>query len=153
MVLAGLVAVLIYQVYKVKFAPVETTEDKINIVPPSGTVTDPPDDELPPEPPSDPNRPDTRRLVQKNPFSAIGLGGSLSEDTDQKPDLTLLKIMAYSGGKFVAQIRTQTARPKLYGIGAEFESYRIVSIDPNAQKVVIYSEEHRAEFTFTPEDK
>ncbi len=152
MVLAGLVLVLIYQVYKVKFAPPEAEEEGVIFVPPSGTMSNF-DIELPPPPPPDPDRPDTKRLVRSNPFSAIGLGqGGTGSDGEKRPDLELIKIIPYTGGTYVAQIRTQTARPKLYGIGEQFESYRIISIDPTAQEVVIYSEEHRKNFTYTPED-
>ena len=151
MVLAGLVLVLIYQVYKVKFAPPEAEEDGPRFVLPSGSVRDT-ITELPPPPPSDPDRPDTKRLVRSNPFSAIGLGGdNLDEDGQAQPELELLKIMPWTGGTFVAEIRTQTARPKRYGVGDQFESYRIISIDPSAKEVVVYSEEHRKNFTFTVE--
>ena len=151
MVLAGLVIVLMYQVYKVKFAPVEVTEDGVQFVPPRGTVSES-SVEVPPPPPGDPDRPDTKRLVRSNPFSAIGLGGEGGADGDSnKPDLELLRIMPWTGGTFVAEIRTQTDRPKRYGVGDQFESYQIISIDPSAGEVVIYSEEHRRNFTLTAE--
>ena len=51
MVLAGLVLVLIYQVYKVKFAPTEAEENGPLFVPPSGTVSST-IVELPPPPPA-----------------------------------------------------------------------------------------------------
>ncbi len=153
MVLAGLVLVLIYQVYKVKFAATEVAEDTVQFVPPRGTVPAS-DVELPPPPPADPDRPDTKRLVRSNPFSANGLGGGPGQGEDSaKPDLELLRIMPWTGGTYVAEIRTQTARPKRYGVGDQFESYQIISIDPNANEVVIYSEEHRRNFTFTPKSK
>lgn len=153
MVLASLVLVLMYQVYKVKFAPVEVSEDGVQFVPPRGTVTDSKVEE-PPPPPPDPDRPDTKRLARSNPFSANGLGtGAGAGDEDAMPDLELLRIMPWTGGTYVAEIRTQTDRPKRYGVGDQFESYQIISIDPNANEVVIYSEEHRRNFTFTPNKK
>lgn len=152
MVLAGLVLVLMYQVYKVKFAPSEVAEEGVQFVPPRGTVTDSKVEE-PPPPPPDPDRPDTKRLVRSNPFSANGLGGGAGPgDESAMPDLEVLRVMPWTGGTYVAEIRTQTTRPKRYGVGDQFESYQIISIDPNANEVVIYSEEHRRNFTFTPEN-
>jgi len=152
LVLAGLVLVLIYQVYKVKFAPPEETEDQVSFVPPRGTVSGVAVDDLPPPPPPEPDRPDTKRMVRSNPFSAIGLGtGEVGPDGQTKPDLKLLRIMPWTGNTNVAEIRSQTLKAKRYGVGDSFESFRIISIDPNAQEVVVYSEEHRSEFTLTPE--
>jgi len=63
------------------------------------------------------------------------------------PVVELIKIMPWTGGTYVAEIRTQNARPKRYGVGDQFESYQIISIDPSAGKVVLYSEEHRRNLT------
>lgn len=150
--MAGLVLVLIYQVYKVKFAPPEEAEDQVSIVPPRGSIASGDVVDPPPPPPSDPDRPDTKRIVRSNPFSAIGLGeGEVGADGRTKPDLTLLRIMPWTGGTNVAEIRTQTEKAKRYGVGDSFESFRIISINANAKEVVVYSEEHRSEFTLTPE--
>jgi len=97
-----------------------------------------------------PTRPDGNKLVASNPFSAEGLGaGEVDEFGERRPELELLEIRPWTGDTHVAEIRTQTARAKRYGVGDAFESYRIISIDPNAGEVVIYSEEHRRNFTFT----
>jgi hypothetical protein len=151
LVLAALVIVLIYQVYQVQFAAPEEDPEKIVPVPPRGGVPARMQD-LPPELPLMPARPDENKLVASNPFSAEGLGaGEVDEFGDRQPDLELIEIRPWTGGTYVAEIRTQTARPKRYGVGDQFESYQIISIDPSAGEVVIYSEEHRRNFTYTLE--
>jgi len=59
----------------------------------------------------------------------------------------LIRIMPWTGGTYVAEIRTQAeeAKAKRYGVGDSFGSYRIISIDPSGVEVAVYSEEHRRE--------
>jgi hypothetical protein len=151
LVLAGLVIVLIYQVYKVRFAPTEAEREEVIFQPPRGSVPPGEREDFPDPPPALPDRPDTKRLVSSNPFSAEGLGeGGPGADGGPQVDAELLAIRPFSGGTWVAEIRTQTERPKRFGVGEGFESFKVISIDPAEQKVVIYSEEHRREFTLTP---
>lgn len=150
--LAGLVVVLMYQVYKVKFAPTEAEEDETILRPPSSQVSAE-QAQGPPPPPADPDRPDTKRLVRSNPFSAVGLGEGQTGDGELgKPDAVLVRILPWTGGTYVAEIRTQTQKAKRFGVGEGFESFRVISINQAAQEVVIYSEEHRGNFTLTPEE-
>lgn len=150
LVLAGLVIVLIYQVYKVRFAPTEAEQEEVIFQPPRGSVPPGAATEMPDPPPPLPDRPDTKRLVSANPFSAEGLGEGRDAEGGPELDAELLAIRPFSGGTWVAEIRTQTERPKRFGVGEGFESFKVISIDPTEQKVVIYSEEHRREFTLTP---
>jgi hypothetical protein len=62
-------------------------------------------------------------------------------------DLELIGIRPWTGGTYVAEIKSQTMRPKRFAVGDEFGPYRIISIDPNAGEVVVYSEEHRRNYT------
>jgi hypothetical protein len=62
-------------------------------------------------------------------------------------DLELIAIRPWTGGTYVAEIRTETMQPKRFGVGEPFKSYRIISIDPQAGEVVVYSKEHDRNYT------
>lgn len=147
--LAALVAVLCQQVYTVAYKPKEDEAAASIFKPPKGNWQPAAELDVPPSPPLLPDRPDAKRMLRRNPFSADGLDSSGEAGGVARPDLVVVRIVPWTGGTHVAEIRTQTARPKRYGVGDAFEAYKIISIDPDAKEVVIYSEEHRSNFTYT----
>ena len=109
---------------------------------------EPPEGAMPPSWPDPPDRPDTTKLQENNPFTTRSLRRD-SDDMnvqDTRPNLTVLKIQQTPKGPRV-EIRTQTVRPKWYEEGEPFESFEIIRIDVENLTVDIYSEEHRNTFT------
>ena len=83
-------------------------------------------------------------LVKDNPFTAANTPTDRGRDTDQ-PKISLLAIREW-GDTYRAQIQTRTR--KWYEAGESFETYQLVSIDPDAGTVEIFSEQHGRSFTY-----
>lgn len=136
MVLGILVIVLGYQVYQV--------------VSFSADVQGPPPKSLTNEPPKNPDwyakafveppsRNDYSSLYVRNPFWVYSSTGESKEDAKQGGGnaLKLLDIQPAPGGKNSALIKTQDA--KWYAEGEEFESYKLLKVDPARKTAVVWS--------------
>lgn len=155
MVLAVMVVLLCWQVYKVVHPTVESPDPPIPRI-----RTELPDDpeelkdmalpEPPPPPPERTADTDYGSLYRNNPFHAIKGQQDTKSATEDKPNISLKKIMTWADGSVKAQLKTKSAT-KWYAEGEEFESFRLMSIDMTAKTCEIYSEEHRKRFTLTME--
>ncbi|NLV43011.1 MAG: hypothetical protein GXY07_00765 [Candidatus Hydrogenedentes bacterium] len=104
---------------------------------------------LPPLPPTDGLPGTYTSFYERNPFWYYSDGDD--DDDDDKAigsedlNIMLLKIQDV-GGKPRAQLRT-TSTTKWYSEGEKFEEFELVSIDPETESVVIYSERYSRQFT------
>ncbi|HOF41530.1 MAG TPA: hypothetical protein PLD73_15780 [Candidatus Hydrogenedentes bacterium] len=102
----------------------------------------------PPVPPANPLPPSPvayNALVKENPFTAATVERSTPDGPGGRPNLRLLAIREW-GDTYRAQIQTRTR--KWYAAGESFETYQLVSIDPDAGTVVIFSEQDGQNYTF-----
>ena len=141
MVLAIMVSFLCFRVYQV-VQPPQTQETEKNFQPPGNEL--PLDVETPGVPPRTPGLPDSENwtnLWRSNPFY-YPPGGSRSKPTDgeQDIDLELLNIQLMADGSYRARIRSAN-RKGWYSEGEGFEAYELVSIDPDAECIVVFAEE------------
>ena len=86
-------------------------------------------------------------LVKDNPFSASSTSGTGPTTGQERPNLTLLDIKEWKSGTYRAYILTRTR--KWYAEGEQFETYQLMSIDPEAGTVEIFSEQHGRSFTYS----
>jgi len=140
MVLAIMVCFLGFRVYQV-VSPVDEESGRMP-QPPSSTPTD--DVELPgvpgPPPPPPPAE-DYSLLWRINPFGGWRASGRGGTETQASEDLeiSLLRIREVAPGQIRAQIQTP-GRRGWYEEGDAFEAYELLSIDPDADTVVVFSE-------------
>lgn len=138
-VLLLMVLILALRVYVLVNAEDET-EAKTYSIPasPSGVDTNSP----PPPPPLEIPEPITR-LSSRSPFLYVPPAGGgnqgISAEERQDAKVRVLRIAPGSGGSYVAQITTGGAR-KFVQEGGSFESYQLISIDPDTECCIIYSE-------------
>ncbi len=83
-------------------------------------------------------------LVKDNPFTAATDRKDV-DTTGGPPNIRLLAIREW-GNTYRAQIQTRTR--KWYEAGESFETYQLVSIDPDAGTVEIFSEQHGRTYTY-----
>lgn len=103
---------------------------------------------LPPVPPTDGLPGTYTSFYERNPFWYYSGRADDNDNDDIDPEdlnITLLKIQDVSG-KPRAQLRT-TSTTKWYSEGEQFEEFELVSIDPETESVVIYSERYSRQFT------
>lgn len=135
LVLGLLVVVLSYRVYKVVS---EQPEPPKLPEPPMGGTFKAPDLPGPPPPPATENY---SSLHSRNPFwyySNPPTGSDSQAESAEEEEIYLLGIQALPRGRgYTAQIRTKAA--KWYREGEEFESYKVLKIDPKSQEVEVYS--------------
>lgn len=135
LVLGLLVVVLSYRVYKVVSEQPEPPKlpDR-----PAGSDFQAP--ELPKAPPQ-PVPENYSSLHSRNPFwyySNPPTGGDSQAGATEEEEIHLLGIQALPRGRgYTAQIRTKAA--KWYREGEEFESFKVLKIDPKSQEVEVYS--------------
>ncbi|GMV99099.1 MAG: hypothetical protein AMXMBFR84_02380 [Candidatus Hydrogenedentota bacterium] len=152
-VLACLVAILSWQVYKVVMSA-NGADAGVSV----GPVT-PPKPELTdlqaigaesPGPPPEPIRvQEFTALVRRNPFTVYGNEAgesSGSTQVEEKLDLTLERIVPWRDNTVRAQIRTKTSRAEPYYEGQSVEDFRVDKIDAEKQEVTIFSFKHQKQF-------
>lgn len=103
----------------------------------------------PPMPPANPLPPAPvpyNALVKDNPFAATSTGSSGPTGAEERPPLALLAIREWGDGTYRAQIYTRTR--KWYEEGEQFETYQLISINPEEKTVEIFSEQHGRSFTY-----
>jgi hypothetical protein len=103
----------------------------------------------PPAPPANPLPPSPvayNALVKDNPFTAATDERRPQDGPGAPPNLRLLAIREW-GDTYRAQIQTRTR--KWYAAGESFETYQLVSIDPEDGSVVIFSEQDGQNYTYT----
>lgn len=102
---------------------------------------------LPPLAPTDGLPGTYTSMYDRNPFWYYsGQKDDRDKGIDEKDlNIQLLKIQD-AGGKPRAQLRT-TSATKWYSEGEQFEEYELVSIDPDTESVVVYSERYSRQFT------
>ncbi len=138
MVLAIMVAVFAWQVYKVQNPP-DVVEEA---APPIPRVVQPEDlaelgIPVPPPPPPPPPLTDYRTLGRQNMFWYFAGQSAQPTAVEEAPPLTLVNIMAWPDGSHRAQIQTAASRQWI-GEGEDFEDYTLVSIDAAAGTVEVY---------------
>lgn len=141
MVLAVMVVVLCYRVYQVVNPPLDDENQPV-FTPPSN---DPKGIVPPPPPPPVPFAPPTEN------WSLIWRRSSWqwqprTDRRDQNAEaelsinLELLDIMELPNGRVRAQIKSVAGSGKWYDEGDPFESYTLISIDPDTNSCVIFAE-------------
>lgn len=141
MVLAIMVIFLCFRVYQVVQPP----------LPPPGGVFQPPRNQLPPDvetpgsPPRLPGNPTPGNwadLWRNNPFIYVSPGDSNrpNGNSDQALDLEVLNFQEVSDGIWRVRIRSASDR-RWYSEGDAFEAYELLSIDPDTECIVVFSEE------------
>jgi hypothetical protein len=141
MVLVVVVGLLCWQMYQVANPK---PPDEMVVVPPP--LPKPPDDWEggPPWPPPGPPRKgpeDWRGLYARNPmwvFAHSPENDNISDRGEQDPGIRLLKIMEMPDGSVRAWLETNTR--EWYLPGDKFESFELLSIDPEAQTCEVFSE-------------
>jgi len=95
----------------------------------------------PPERPLAERAEDYRPLVRANPFTIYGVVQDTKGTGDGTPsiDARLIQILKWHDG-WRAEIVTQ-GRPKRYQVGEKFQTYQLLSIDPDNNSVVIDAEQ------------
>ncbi len=104
----------------------------------------------PPTPPANPLPPPPvayTALVKDNPFTATTTTDDGTRTEERPPELQLLDIKPMGDNAYRAYIQTRAR--KWYREGEQFESYQLVSIDPEAGTVEIFSERHGRSFMFS----
>lgn len=142
MVLAVMVAVLVSRVYQVVQPPVSPAAGK-NFQPPGSDesrLRERPG--VPPRTPSPPSSGNWTNLWLTNPFTYVSPGDSSRRVIveGREIDLELLSIQQIPDGSYRVQIRSPSRRA-WYSEGDPFESYELVSIDPDTECIVIFAEE------------
>ncbi len=143
MVFAILVILLAYQVYEVVQEPEQFGGSSTALAAQS-----------PPEPKPIPPLPVTQvkdysSLHERNPFwywSSQPQGGS-SSDEEAALQIRLLDIQKNPEGGYSARIETQS--PKWYREGEQFESYKLLKVDPEKRQAEVYSEKLGRNITLT----
>ena len=144
MVLLVLVGVLCFRVYVVYTGPVALPEPPTKIAKAAEDLT------LPSARPALPRPVEFQGLVQRNPFTIFGMS---SEKTDtsagpERIDLTLERIVPWNDGSYRAEILSAIdGRKRRYEQGESFLDYRVVSIEPDTNTVVVYSSALDKNFT------
>lgn len=140
MVLSIMVAVLAFQIFSVL-----RTEDDNFIDPPPNPVKVAKREDLDPSPPGDPPpmpAPEApvneNEFVEKDPFDWRERSAASTTAGAETTTLRLLRIRG-TGDDLVVQIETETSR-KWYRVGEAFESYEIISVDPDAGFAEIFDE-------------
>ena len=109
------------------------------------------DEGRPPAPPPNPLPPAPvpyQSLVSDNPFTATTTTSDGRPGDERRPEMRLLAIREWGAtGQYRANILTRTRG--WYEEGEQFETYELVSIDPEAGTVDIYSEQHGQIFTYS----
>lgn len=151
MILVALILVLCYRVWGV-MNPAELTfeEPGAAIAKPRPIPKDPP-----PPVPVLPRSPDFKGLVRTNPFTIHSAlpGTREGEAREDRPNLTVIRIVPWAGGDYRAEIVTQGARPKRYKEGEQFETYRLIDIDEVNNQVTIFSNAHNKNFVITANEQ
>lgn len=142
MVLAVMVIFLCFRVYQVVQPPPPPTGNKI-FQPPRGQL--PPEVETPGTPPripDDPNPGNWTDLWLNNPFIYVSPGDSRrrSGNSDQVLYLEVLSFQEVSDGNWRVRIRSASRRG-WYSEGDAFETYELLSIDPDNECIVVFAEE------------
>ncbi len=142
MVLGVMVIVLCFRVYQVLYPPPDIAGDIF--LPPGNSL--PLDVKTPGTPPRIPPNiePENYTLLwMRNPFTWVEPGKRrLSTDGSiQDIDLELVNLQQVSDGSWKVQIRSAANTKKWYSEGARFESYQLLSIDPDAECVTVFAEE------------
>jgi len=135
-VLAVMIGILCWHVYRVVNAPIEASAG--TFMPAGKTLQD---SEKPPMPlPPPPAVPTSWKAVYTpNPFwfySGGTTASGISRD-DQDPGIKLLRIQEMAGGKLRAQL--QTTATNWYSEGDQFETFQLLKIDPTGS-CQVYSE-------------
>jgi hypothetical protein len=143
--LVVMLLILCWRVFQVVSPPDEEAMDRPTPPPPPAQTEPPPDWEGgPPERPIMPGVPpqqDYSSLHQKNPFWFHGtqMGGTGRGGADgDEVDVTLESIQVPPSGEPLAKLVAGDA--KWYKEGEAFQSYQVLSIDPDAGTCEIYSE-------------
>jgi hypothetical protein len=100
----------------------------------------------PPMPPANPLPPAPvayKALVNDNPFTATDIG----KDDEDFGEVALLDIKPWGPDSYRALIQTRTQ--KWYEEGESFEAYTLISIDPEAGTVEVFSESTGTTRTYT----
>ena len=137
MVLAVMVAILCWHVYKVVYPPKEEPQVEHRL--PSGAVPDRPlSDVLPP-----PARQSTSwdLVYTPNPFWYLSAQKETGKTSEGPTDagISLLRIRKVGGDKYKAQLRTANTT-RWYEQGEAFESFELLRIDPEAGTCEVRSE-------------
>jgi len=141
MVLGVMVIVLCFRVYQVLYPPPDIAGDIF--LPPGNSL--PLDVKTPGTPPRIPPNiePENYTLLwMRNPFIWVEPGKRrlLTDGSIQEVDLELLRLQAVGDG-WTVQIRSAANTKKWYREGDRFESYQLLSIDPDAECVTVFAEE------------
>ena len=102
----------------------------------------------PPRPPEPPSPEPVIRLVRRSPFAYVPPQSRVNTTTtenDKDAEVKVLRVREVTGGQWSAQI-TAGGAPKMIMEGASFESYVLLSIDPDTGCCIIYSENSNSEF-------
>jgi hypothetical protein len=135
-----MVVVLAYQIFTV----IRTEEEDLASFPPNPR-SKPEIDQLDPAPPgTPPDIPPNRsridpRTFDNDPFVWRDERGAVGGDEDIASSLRLLRFQQI-GNKYRVQIDTGTSRARWYEVGEAFESYELVSVNPDEKSVEVFDE-------------
>ncbi len=135
LVFVSLVAVLIWNVYKVATAAEEPDETKaVRII----KTTDDLEPVRAPLPPPPPPINDWKSIYTPNPFWYTPGAGTVAQDQKKQVDIKLLSIQP---GRDGYRVRLQSGNNRAWhSVGGAFESYEVISIDPDAGTCQVRSE-------------
>jgi len=143
MVLAVMVAFLIFRVYQVVRPQAEEGKDTRYRLPEPEVPSDVPVPGMPPPPPPKPKTEDWSRIWRFNPMVyRRSAAGSRTGDTSDEINLTLLRIREIRPGTWSAEIQSP-GRRGWYIEGQPFETFELLDIDPDTGEVTVFSEEHQ----------
>ena len=158
LVLAVVVCILSYRVF-IMFNPRENMDETKAIPrPPQRTIDESEIDDIPgnpPQPPKDELPENWNNLPRREPFVFVlptGSGGQ-DESNDQTDELKLLDIQDLGNNRYRARIQTGSGRARYYPEGQKFQSYELISIDPDTGCCVVFSESASREIEICLEDK
>lgn len=142
MVLAIMVIFLCFRVYQIIQPP--PPDESRTFQPPRSALAD--DEDTPGTPPRTPESPppeDWRGLWTRPPFLYVRPGETRGgPDTGGDDiDLQLLNIQEVADGSYKVQIRS-ASRSGWYSEGDAFEAYELLSIDPDTECCIVFSEEY-----------
>lgn len=100
---------------------------------------------LPPERPGGMLPPPTSSFVRRNPWWLYGVAPQEGGKQEATLNIALEAIKEWNDGSYRAQIRTKAR--KWYAEGEKFESFQLMTIDPENKQCEIYSEEQARSIT------
>ncbi|PCJ65158.1 MAG: hypothetical protein COA73_02890 [Candidatus Hydrogenedentota bacterium] len=143
-VLAVVVCVLSYRVYSMLNPPDEMGKNTSIPQSPQRTV-DEADIDIPGNPPPAPKDelPENWNNLHRRPGFVFILPSGNSDDTSgnsQTDEIKLLDIQDLGQNRYRARIQTGSGRPRYYPEGEKFQSYELISIDPDTGCCIVFSE-------------